>query len=84
VRIFVCARREFDGGRQSVEKLNPPAARRAERTSEVIDRLDRDTLPDDHGLERRGLYAGIARRFVRRRKRLAIGLLDVLSRDYAT
>jgi hypothetical protein len=51
--------------------------RRPERTAEIIDALDRDSLRADRRVKQSGRDAGITRRFGRRGKGFTVGLLDV-------
>src|SRR5262245_9704620 len=69
--------RELHGWRETAEEPNPFAARRTERAAKVVDRFDGNTLPENRGLEHRGLVAWIARSLARLGKRLAVRLLHV-------
>lgn len=68
MRVLMNEGRYLHGGRETVQQPNPFAARRTERAVKVIDRFDSNALPENRGLEQRGLVAGIARSLARLRK----------------
>jgi hypothetical protein len=77
-------RSELRGGRETVQESNASAARRAQGAVKVVDRFERNALTENRGLEQSRLGAGITSGLARLCERLAVRLLDVLSRDSAS
>lgn len=83
VRVFVDQRCELRGGRETVQDSNASAARRAQSAAKVVDGFERNAVAEDRVPERSRLGAGIPTGLAGLRERLAVGLVDVLSRDSA-
>jgi hypothetical protein len=84
VRVFVHQRREGRRRGETLEQTDAAAARGPQCAVEIVDPFDDDAPFDDGVREGPCLGARIARGFARRRQRVAIGLLDILSRDSAS
>ena len=75
---------ELLGGREPVEDLNSTARGRPERAAQIVDRFDGDSTIRDRHTQGHDRGARIAARLSDIRKRLALGLRDIVSPDFAT
>jgi hypothetical protein len=84
MRVLVDEHRELGRRLQAVHDLNTSAAGDSQRAAKLIDIFDRDALKNDRRSETGRSGAGVTGGFGGLRQRLAVGLLDILSRDLAS
>jgi hypothetical protein len=71
-------------GCESCKNVDATAARRAERSAKVRREFDRDAARNDCVAQAIKRLTGIPGALAKFRERLAVGLRDILSRDFAT